>query len=262
MKNQEYIDKYFADRLKGYERKPHEEAWQRLEARLERSETKVVPLWWTYTRAASVLLLLGWGTYGGYQYFTASMPDAPVVAAKHTTTPAHSAQQSTQLPASQESPEQTTVANTKPFVLSKNIEKRTNALPSTKQVLVPAPQPQEQVIAKVDVPDKASPKPDNTIVLVVEKSDTPTPETIVLSMVDPQPTTDSPVAQMLEEENTKKTSRLSRIWQQLKRAKKGEGLDWNEIGIKPQKVLARADAKIENTKDNLLESINARNAEK
>ncbi len=259
MKNQEHIDKYFADRIKLYERKPHAEAWQRLEARLERSETKVVPLWWTYTRAASVLLLLGWGTYGGCRYFTASTPDAPVVAAKNSTKPAKLPQQSTQLPASQESPEQTTVASTKPSVSSNNIEK---TLPSTKQVLVPAPQPQEQVLAKVDVPDRASPKVDNTIVLVVEKDDIATPETIVLSMVDPQPTTDSPVAQMLEDDNTKKTSRLSRIWQQLKRAKKGEGLDWNEIGIKPQKVLARADAKIENTRDNLLESINARNTEK
>jgi hypothetical protein len=35
-------------------------------------------------------------------------------------------------------------------------------------------------------------------------------------------------------------------WQQLKRAKNGENVNWSEVGIKPQKMLARADAKIEN----------------
>jgi cytochrome c551/c552 len=32
----------------------------------------------------------------------------------------------------------------------------------------------------------------------------------------------------------------------LKRAKNGENVNWGEVGVKPQKVLARADAKIEN----------------
>ena len=47
-------------------------------------------------------------------------------------------------------------------------------------------------------------------------------------------------------EPEKKQSRVGKIWEQLKRAKNGENVNWGEVGVKPQKVLARADAKIEN----------------
>jgi cytochrome c551/c552 len=50
----------------------------------------------------------------------------------------------------------------------------------------------------------------------------------------------------LNDGTIKKETRLSKIWQQLKRAKNGENVNWSEVGIKPQKMLARADAKIEN----------------
>jgi hypothetical protein len=53
----------------------------------------------------------------------------------------------------------------------------------------------------------------------------------------------------------RKTSKFGKLWQQLKRAKNGEGVDWNELGVKPQKVLARADAKLENTKESIVESV-------
>ena len=63
-------------------------------------------------------------------------------------------------------------------------------------------------------------------------------------MVDTKPEV---VAQVdLNDGMTKKETRISKIWQQLKRAKNGENVNWSEVGIKPQKMLARADAKIEN----------------
>jgi hypothetical protein len=85
----------------------------------------------------------------------------------------------------------------------------------------------------------------NTIILVLENQKPKVEEeTIVLNMVEIKPEV---VAQTdLNDSNIKKETRLSKIWQQLKRAKNGENVNWSEVGIKPQKMLARADAKIEN----------------
>ena len=86
------------------------------------------------------------------------------------------------------------------------------------------------------------PLEENTIVLVLENTKPKKEEeTIVLNFVDTKVET---VAQNIEPE--KKQSRVGKIWEQLKRAKNGESVNWNEVGVKPQKVLARADAKIEN----------------
>ena len=85
----------------------------------------------------------------------------------------------------------------------------------------------------------------NTIVLVLENTKPKVEEEIiVLNIVEIKPEV---VAQTdLNEGNAKKETRISKIWQQLKRAKNGENVNWSEVGIKPQKMLARADAKIEN----------------
>jgi hypothetical protein len=57
------IDKLFDERLQNYERKPRPEAWDKLQAKLQQNETKIVPLWWKVARAASVVLLLGTAGY-------------------------------------------------------------------------------------------------------------------------------------------------------------------------------------------------------
>jgi hypothetical protein len=117
---------------------------------------------------------------------------------------------------------------------------------------------QEPVLAQKETPLPLPKVTNNTIVLVME----PTPEqtipktaeTIVLSMVEaPAGTVERPG--WVEEASNRKTSKLGKLWQQLKRAKNGEGVDWNELGVKPQKVLARADAKLENTKESIVESV-------
>ena len=118
---------------------------------------------------------------------------------------------------------------------------------------------QEPVLAQKETPLPLPKATNNTIVLVME----PTPEqttpksaeTIVLSMVEAPtgPGTERPG--WVEEASNRKTSKLGKLWQQLKRAKNGEGVDWNELGVKPQKVLARADAKLENTKESIVESV-------
>jgi tRNA nucleotidyltransferase/poly(A) polymerase len=101
-------------------------------------------------------------------------------------------------------------------------------------------------IAQSTIPEikKLASEP-NTIILVLENQQSKVEEeTIVLNMVEIKP--EVVVQTDLNDSNIKKETRLSKIWQQLKRAKNGENVNWSEVGIKPQKMLARADAKIEN----------------
>ncbi|MDF7821667.1 hypothetical protein P1X15_28885 [Runella sp. MFBS21] len=44
----------------------------------------------------------------------------------------------------------------------------------------------------------------------------------------------------------RKSTRMTKVWQQLKNAKNGEKVDWEEVGFNPNKVLAKATGKNEN----------------
>jgi hypothetical protein len=263
-----HIDKYFGERLQNYERKPRPEAWDKLNARLQNSDTKIVPLWWKYTRAASVVFLLGAGTYFVYNSLEShSQADAiSGVITKQNTTTASTVNPAIDIPKQKAYKELVTpvpanVLTAQAEIPTRKIQKKAS---ENKQLLHTNPLVKQAVEEHIDIaqitPDRALTNTNNTIVLVIEQPNIEKKkletETIVLSMVDTKPEISSIVNEDVESENTKKASRVSRIWQQLKRAKNGEGVNWNEIGLKPQKVLARADAKLENTKDSILETVN------
>ncbi|MGX7688899.1 hypothetical protein ACWA1C_17165 [Flectobacillus roseus] len=264
------IDKLFDERLQNYERKPRPEAWDKLQAKLQQNETKIVPLWWKVARAASVVILLG---AAGYWAFHTNSETEISVAQKTSTTKQPSgdlqagsqgSQMQSQLP-DRIVPMKEVVAQKKSD--NKNSWKTTNPKSGTLRVhqnplVEPNKDLSENTLATVD-PIQPVSKTNNTIVLLMEPSPEPasspkTSETIVLAMVDAMDTggTERPRPSVWTDElNTKKTSKFGKLWQQLKRAKNGEGVDWNELGVKPQKVLARADAKLENTKESIVESV-------
>ena len=244
MKNSENIDKIFSKGLHKYERQPRPEAWGKLEARLQKPKSKVLPIWWKYASAASVALLLGIGGYWFSNQKTdlveqVAVNKKPIIEKKQT---------------------QIVEKETIPQVaeIEKNIPQKTMFKITEKEQRVIEPKqfaqlPQQQVIkveeikqiAKTPIIEANKPEERNTIVLVLENTKPKIEEeTIVLNMVE---TKIEAVAQTEANDGiTKKETRISKIWQQLKRAKNGENVNWSEVGIKPQKMLARADAKIEN----------------
>ncbi len=247
MKN---IDKIFNESLKNYERQPRTEAWEKLQARLEKKDSKILPLWWKYASAASVALLLG---VGGY-WFTSQKKvqnDWAIVLDKPV------------LKKEVEIVKQVEVAKIKDVKSEKKIIKiscpigeininsnispvagvhwDTQFSPPVRKQTQDLDNQNNPIIALETIKTKTPPE-ENTIVLVLENTKPKKEEeTIVLNFVD---TKVEMVAQNIEPE--KKQSRVGKIWEQLKRAKNGENVNWGEVGVKPQKVLARADAKIEN----------------
>lgn len=243
MKKLENIDKLFSEGLYKYERQPRPQAWGKIEARLEKSKSKVLPIWWKYASAASIALLLG---IGGYWINNQKNNSIEEVATNRKT---FIKEKQAKFIGEQVISQVT--------IIESNIPKKTTLKINHKHKLIDDKQldqlPIEQIIkveeikqiAKIPKIESKKTEEQNTIVLVLENTKPKIEEeTIVLNMIETKPEV---VAQSdLNDEMVKKETRLSKIWQQLKRAKNGENVNWSEVGIKPQKMLARADAKIEN----------------
>lgn len=242
MKSIKNIDEIFSEGLHAYERQPRQEAWEKLEARLQKPQNKVLPIWWKYASAASVALLLG---VGGYWFRSWKNIQTDVIAVTKKTVII----EKKKLPILEKTiplliaVEENNQPNTN-LKLNGKVKKVLNVrlaqLPIQKIIKI------EEIkqIAKIFTIESKKTEESNTIVLVLENTKPKAEqETIVLNIVEPKEVITQAT---LNDVNIKKEIRLSKIWQQLKRAKNGENVNWNEVGIKPQKMLARADAKIEN----------------
>ncbi len=243
MKNSENIDKIFSEGLQTYERQPRPQAWEKLEARLQKPKSKVLPIWWKYASAASVALLLGIGGYWFNNQKNNSVEQVavnkkPIIEKKQT-----------QIVEEQVTPHVAEVENNIPKKAKINITEKSQIIENKQFAQLPPQQvfKAEEItqIAKTPTIEPKKIEEQNTIVLVLENTKPKVEEeTIVLNMVETKPEV---VTQTDSNDGiTKKETRISKIWQQLKRAKNGENVNWSEVGIKPQKMLARADAKIEN----------------
>lgn len=257
MKNQENIDKFFAEKLQQYERQPRAAAWEKLQTRLEKQESKVIPLWWKFASAASVALLLASGVYWlntprnavDDRFASVENRNPKVITEKDFVEEIKPSKEKQNLASIQDN-ERVRLET----VASKQYE---NAIVS-KRIKLEKEQTNsndEMILSKNITPEPIS-KPvleSNTIVLVVENTQKttvkPEKETIVLNLIETQSEAVAE-ATVLDESANRKQSKFNKIWQQLKRAKNGENVDWKEVGFKPQKLLARADAKIENALTN------------
>lgn len=255
MKSQENIDKFFAERLQQYERQPRTVAWEKLQAKLDKQESKLIPLWWRYASAASVALLLASGIY----WMNAPKDLDAIKMASNPTKTISTEKKTGEIAKDIASP----IAHDNISIASNATEKsRTKIVPdisTEKAIKIGKTSAEKNLINTKDEPILVKniapiqiPKPEiapSTIVLVVENTTKVNKEaekeTIVLNLIE-TPTEAVAETTPLDESANRKPSKFNRIWQQLKRAKNGENVDWKEVGFKPQKLLARADAKIEN----------------
>lgn len=272
------------EKLREYERNPRPQAWTKLEARLkERENTKILPLWWRYAAAASVMLMIGAGGWLLQNNKTDGVnPQVSVSQNIKKTNPTNISpkiiNKTTENTAVVVPEKEVATIKFSPKNSIKVKGKNQNStiyngsIAEPKVLILPVENEQNQVAKtiseKLDVNTiqprmeyKPETRPsENTIVINlvdnVEVAQNPkiVNETIVLNLLDlKEENTES--ATDASTEITKKTTRLSKIWQQVVRAKKGENVDWNEVGFKPKKLLARADAKLDNTRESIANSL-------
>lgn len=241
------IDKLFAEKLRQVEKTPHADVWSQIQVR--KQEKKRGAFWWT-TIAASVLVLLLSGGLS-WQYVSSEKGDTD-----HRKIAAQSSEPKVVLPPA------TTYRAVKqpekkgPVVEEKIARKPTIKLKAqTNQIPNPEPAPQPELIA---VNPETSPTVTPPSISSEEASVAETkPTVLVMTIAEPsgaventQLTSNAPPKINGSNFNAsaekgmpvavegKKKTRAGKILQQLKHIKNGEKVEWKEIGIHPENLLA------------------------
>ena len=269
------VDELFSRKLRDAEITPRDEAFQKFQQRLQTKERRIG--WWQqgpWLAAAGVSLLLMAG--GGW--WLMSQPSDTTVAlsgttAKKATAPPTKVIESspikTALPQALASNEvmpqatnKTTVAPTVPKAVAKAPVKMRE---ETK--LEQLPPMQESQIAQVATTPTAAPQhsvkvedavKSTTLTNAVAEVAKPVEKTVVLQLPALKENTQSKEALVASKEvetnssvsvpssetdllnQPRKSTRMAKVWQQLKNAKNGEKVDWDEVGFNPNKLVAKA----------------------
>lgn len=278
------IDSLFAQKLKETEIKPREEAWDKLQSRVQQKKKHRIGGWWQqgpWLAAAGVCLLLvaGWLMWRSTASNDTELAQNSVTPNSKKQTIEKVLKQKPKTVIDKQSKEQIAAVEHKPQVAEKPVHKNAgNTMPKLRNSVAP-PQP---MVAKVNEGQKADnqaisnqsikeslPTPIDQEMRSVAQATTPansksSTKTVVLQLPEIKETL---VAANIEnngieselklKESTdgaddfddnllnkpRKSTRMAKVWQQLKNAKNGERVDWDEVGFNPNKMLAKATGK-------------------
>lgn len=251
------IDQLFHSSLKEHSLKPREEAWMKLEQKLKQKRKPTMPIWQRMSIAATLGLLLFMGVI--------TFINEKELEVKPTLN-SEKAQQKTEVASNSFVQEVVKLTNDKTKTnlnQRKQIEKNSEQFLAkrnieSKELFETASQLSEQK-DKVEIADPAKIElADNEAQLaeiqpIEGNRTTPDQEdlTIVFTVAEFKNNSQAPteIADL-----DKKEKYLSKLFKQLKNAKNGDRVDWKEVGFKPAKILARAENKLKNTKEDLTDS--------
>lgn len=260
------IDDLFSRKLRDAEISPREDAYLKLQERMQAKQRRIGG-WWQqrpWLAAAGICLLLGagWIVWTNNNSQTATIAKNQVVPQKPLDIPQnteqmalstkkeHARKKALPLPATIESKVVQATQQTKALPLQE--------IEANKNTEIQVAQTVEPPIIKKDLPiinrevssaiAQTSPsiadnkQPEKTIVLQLPELK----ETLV-ALNDDEIRNNSPKSSNAEStedilSKPQKSSRMAKVWKQLKNAKNGERVDWEEVGINP-KLLAKATGK-------------------
>ncbi|AEI48233.1 hypothetical protein [Runella slithyformis] len=276
------IDSLFAQKLKEAEIKPRQEAWDKLQSRMQHKKKHRIGGWWQqgpWLAAAGVCLLLvtGWLVWRSSASNDTELAQhsAKTYVAKRKAEKAPT-QKPKVIPApktliEEQATEQIAVVENKPKVTEKPVYKNTGNSASGLKQPVATPQ---SMIAKINegpkTEDQSAVNPsikeslptsiDRETRSVAQVTGISSTKTVVLQLPEIKETQVVSNAKELElksEENAadaddfdnnllnkpRTSTRMAKVWKQLKNAKNGERVDWDEVGFNPNKMLAKATGK-------------------
>lgn len=268
------VDELFSRKLRDAEITPRDEAFQKFQQRLQTKERRIG--WWQqgpWLAAAGVSLLLMAG--GGWWLMSQQPSESNTVALSKTPSPKivapsthqNGEQKAVIAPSTNElaSLEKKAKAGSR---LESQVSTFSSATASTtpkrdrktKEVVQPLVQ-ETQLAQVVETTPTSEPvkqmkiEEPTKIVASLASAVTakPTEKTVVLQLPelektlvaanDPQTnvaTTNSSIADNDVLDKPRKSTRMAKVWQQLKNAKNGEKVDWDEVGFHPNKLVAKA----------------------
>ena len=238
------IDDLFARKLADWESQPSAAAWERIQARQRKPKRR--PVYWL---AAAMILLALFAGYLAWQspYGQEMGQEGSRLSANTKPTAAPSAApESAPLPQSEQDRDEATEAAIAsallPAALPRAVEVATAEVRVEPVAVGPfeaqEPLKSEVLIAKAEEPlitteqvAEVAPSP------LVQKMDNE-PARVVIAHVT------------LPEEDTK-PSKMLRMLRQLKNLKEGEEVNWEETGIAPKRLIARADSKLRDQEEKI-----------
>lgn len=271
------VDDLFSRKLRDAEITPREEAYQKLQERMQ-SKQRRLGWWqqgpWLAAAGVSLLLVAGWAVWnntGSEVPLTAQVtPKSESVAGQKPAQLAESKWVQKNLKDKKDivntpiSPEEQ-IAVSKPVKdVQKNskIESSLPLLKSEVKQVAQVTEPTDKDKTQEVVPAHESPK---AVAQIAAGSIEPKPteKTVVLQLPELQQTLvavneKTPVEKEISTASTesanpkfddnilnqpRKSTRMAKVWKQLKNAKNGEKVDWDEVGFNPNKLLAKATGK-------------------
>ncbi|WP_028664241.1 hypothetical protein [Runella zeae] len=275
-------DKFFAEKLKEVEIKPRPEAWDKLQMRMQTKQRRVGGWWhqgpWLAAAGVSLVLVAGWVVW--------SLNQSPELTVAHKETKKSMPPQeqtipqgeANKIPSATDNDAIAALAETPKKTIDKGVEKRKikSVIPQ-KDSQLSQPRVLEsselQSSQEVAINENKTPERGNANIApikieqpqsIAQNSPTthqPVTKTVVLQLPELKESlvASSQVESNVEKQNSdsedfgdnllskpRKSTRMAKVWQQLKNAKNGEKVDWEEVGFNPNKVLAKATGKNEN----------------
>ena len=243
------IDELFEKKLTGFETKPSNEAWAKIQGRT--TEKRRVLAGWIWYAAAGLSLIfvtgyIVWQTEIGKEKSEQTIAVKAKVSpesgrkevlkheqvAEQTVSPTVNEPQTARIVEDQKR----LVRNSIKVKSGEDVEDQIKNLPKEENTA-------KQEVAKIEPPEVIIPSVNsNREVADVQRPTSITP-TIVAESRKPENrvvlvTVEEPVS---ETDDKAKTSKFSRVLRQLRNVREGERVDWNEMGVNPKSIFARAD---------------------
>jgi hypothetical protein len=260
-------DEFFYEKLLNHEVKPRVEAWQKLESKLQKQQKPVFILYKRIAIAASITLI---GFIGSIAYFNGIEPEST----------AQNIQNSEKLTKEITSErgnnfsklEKVIATPTKKIEITKSKSIYKNF--KTESLLVVSNQSNstknEAIFTNPIIENNLQNKDDNSDLAINS-----IPESkIQIADIEPIKSKEEDLTilftvanfndetEMVNADNEittadKKDKYINRLFKQLKNAKNGDRVDWDQIGFKPAKILARAESKLKTTQYDMSETYNS-----
>ena len=271
------VDELFSRKLRDAEITPRDEAFQKFQQRLQTKERRIG--WWqqgSWLAAAGVSLLL---MAGGGWWLMSQPADSTVATVepsvkKTIATPQTKGSESP--PISAEASQAIATRETVPQPTNKTsvgaVQQAVAKAPMQKREetkLETLPSIQESQIAQVVTTPTATVEPQRPVKVeeavktmsltnAVAEVAKPVEKTVVLQLpalkennqskealvafneVQSNPSASTPSFDNDVLNKPRKSTRMAKVWQQLKNAKNGEKVDWDEVGFNPNKLVAKA----------------------
>ena len=265
------IDKLFAERMAENEMKPRPEAWTKLESKLNQKKHRIGWFQYGYWLAAAsvVLFMIGFSFWnnktdidtqvsvnqgdkilnnGGRSVKAQIEVEIPRYA-RNDKANAQNDKANTRNDKANTQNDKANIQNDKVLAVIQTANKKTkkqlnnnaevaqNQVPIKEVQPIQEPKPRLESLPKVELPKTEA---------IAALPTTPKEKVVVMQL--PEVVLENSVAVISgnnNELNTTKKSRLGKFFKQLKNLKNGEKIEWDEVGVNPNKILARANKTIE-----------------